>query len=742
MSFILKLSILCSWLIYLRAECPNSCSGHGKCGAFDACECYKNWMGNDCSMRICQFGRAVVDTPKGDLNGNGGALSGPDTTVIPYNSMYYYGTTEQFPNMADTSGKILSNTAHDYYECSNAGICDRTTGQCVCFPGYSGSSCSRYACPTTANGECNAVGTCETIATIASLDNENVYELWDKKASQGCVCDPGYYGPDCSLAECKYGVDPLYSNNDASVRYSNFTYEIFTATTATVTGNYSLKFTDKFGKIWQTGPIDIAADCDTITSALELLPNVIIPQNSVQCQQYATGSPSEITASDIPITTGVALAAKYTIAFSGNPGYLKQIQINKYLNGIRPTLYSSEVSSTLGWHIYANGFTGEDVDVTPDLCDGVQVTFGTGSLAGTLQISKGTAKAFKTCLGGSDNNAANNVEVSNWDYGYNIKTFSFEATNDIVDKNPFPNPHLIKLIDASGPSSTADLSGDDEKPNYPKSTLCTDQNSYINSNYPNGWCLNPKPAGFYVVIYFDGTNFRLLTDPSTDYSNTPFNVFTTTGYLQRVSPIVQPYTYTASTPDINDYYSNVIHFAKSPVYTGSSPTINTINSALASSSYEGIIDCATLTSQGIDITTNTWGLEDCINKGDYVMILSANPALNPKYPNLYTVQKIGLIPDSYPSQTVVERNQMILDFGTNAALTDAIPASYTPSATLTGGTAPYRGTAVYKFYPPSNAYKYVDECATRGLCDTSSGICGCFPGYTNDNCDTQNALAA
>ena len=37
--------------VFISAECPNACSSHGRCGAFDACECYRNWMSNDCSER-------------------------------------------------------------------------------------------------------------------------------------------------------------------------------------------------------------------------------------------------------------------------------------------------------------------------------------------------------------------------------------------------------------------------------------------------------------------------------------------------------------------------------------------------------------------------------------------------------------------------------------------------------------------------------------------------------------------
>jgi len=41
----------------------------------------------------------------------------------------------------------------------------------------------------------------------------------------------------------------------------------------------------------------------------------------------------------------------------------------------------------------------------------------------------------------------------------------------------------------------------------------------------------------------------------------------------------------------------------------------------------------------------------------------------------------------------------------------------------------------------TTTYQYVSQCSNRGTCDGSTGVCSCFKGYTNDNCDTQNMLA-
>merc|ERR1711968_43297 len=38
-------------------------------------------------------------------------------------------------------------------------------------------------------------------------------------------------------------------------------------------------------------------------------------------------------------------------------------------------------------------------------------------------------------------------------------------------------------------------------------------------------------------------------------------------------------------------------------------------------------------------------------------------------------------------------------------------------------------------------FQYVSQCSNRGTCDSSTGICKCFKGYSNDNCDNQNMLA-
>ena len=53
------------------AECPNACNGHGNCGYFDICHCYRGWQAADCSQRTCAYGYAFTTTPQGDLNMDG-----------------------------------------------------------------------------------------------------------------------------------------------------------------------------------------------------------------------------------------------------------------------------------------------------------------------------------------------------------------------------------------------------------------------------------------------------------------------------------------------------------------------------------------------------------------------------------------------------------------------------------------------------------------------------------------------
>jgi len=357
---------------FAAAECPNACSGHGTCGAKDSCSCYQNYQGNDCSERTCYFGIAHVDSPKGDLNADG-IVSGALTTVVTGSEVYPWGTTEQFPNTD-------ANEGHFYMECSNKGICDRKSGECDCFDGYTGTACARAACPN----DCSGHGTCESIKELAemrsfdtnehdvpttrvagssahhsfdsAIEESYSYNLWDQDKTMGCKCDPVYYGADCSLKKCKYGVDPLFYDHEGVIRQTTVVHVGSGGTaSANLGGTFKIVFYDVFGEKYVTKPIAArGASAETVKLALQALPNGVIAKNNqdVTAEQPNAVSVSAQKSASAPgvdqaggIGGGIYLdtgnngegaglgtkddtGSEYTISFKTNPGILKSIEID------------------------------------------------------------------------------------------------------------------------------------------------------------------------------------------------------------------------------------------------------------------------------------------------------------------------------------------------------------------------------------------------------------------------------
>jgi len=650
--------------------------------------------------------------------------------------------------MVDSDGVVVPNSAHYYRECSNKGICDRSTGDCTCFDGYGGSACQRALCPTSSAGVCSGHGTCETISTIAEWDNNNIYNLWDEFATMGCVCDGAYTGPDCSQRTCKVGPDPLYYDDAANVRVSNYTFQFYITTVSkNIIGNYSVVFFDSYGEDWQTKPIDINADCNVIIAALEGLPNGVIPTNSVKCFRADAANTNGFTAyadTEVPLASAY-IKTRYSLAFTQNFGRLRQPEINIYLDGTRPTLYTDESGSTLGWHVYPNGFIGESDDLVPDLCDGVLVTVAPGATNTYDKITPGDAnqmKALKRCLGPSDGNADLEVgDVYNWDRG------------------TVTNPHLVKLIEATQESlalNTPDLLRDPSLYDYPISRLCDRTGFYLekadrlNINLREdsidgvGWCANRNPAGFYAVIWYDTTAvtpssdfFKVFTRPSASYdANTKFHIYTTQGYLQLVNANSAVFTHTRPKDDDVNLYAKDAH-SRTLFLANNTGTYN----------FLGQLDCETA-------PIGSYGSLDCLNKNDYVMVLNteevvATHAANPIYPNIYKVNKIFRNEKTFAgndfklAQNEVARHQIILDYGLNAKYQQQ-QGTTTAAAAVGGfgiggyGVGPE--AVIFKFHPAAS-YNYVAECSNRGVCDSTSGVCQCFAGYTGDHCGFQNALA-
>jgi hypothetical protein len=260
-------------------------------------------------------------------------VSGPLTTVITGSEIYPWGTTEQYPN-AD------ANEGHFYMECSNKGICDRRVGICDCFDGYEGTACTRASC----FNDCSGHGTCETIKEFAEakgwdtnsehaptttpvgaspsgvsghhdfdpgIEESYAYDLWDQDKTMGCKCDSGFYGADCSLKKCKYGVDPLFYDDTDGRIYQTTVIHLGSRgkrVIGKISGTFSIVFYDVFGESYFTKPIQ-ADPAETsalkVQEALEALPNGVIARTHGDVTFEASGVGSTKTPSVLVSKQGV-----------------------------------------------------------------------------------------------------------------------------------------------------------------------------------------------------------------------------------------------------------------------------------------------------------------------------------------------------------------------------------------------------------------------------------------------------
>jgi len=268
------------------SKCPNSCSGHGTCNPHDQCTCFnENGQGvlflvsdeddgaychgvadeATCATFVPEETIDDVVTPmdhyvcQWDADNNDCRHLVKNELLTGTQFSEWQGAdcsrrtcprSTSWTTVGEEDGGFIC-THQVETECADQGVCDRATGLCECFPGFTGSACQRTACPD----DCSGHGTCRSnkdfaydfavaktnqmLQTHESTERfkENYAttynSAWDSDHLYGCLCDRGYRGSNCALVECPSSDDPLddkCSDEEDYITVENFQVQKFAGT--------------------------------------------------------------------------------------------------------------------------------------------------------------------------------------------------------------------------------------------------------------------------------------------------------------------------------------------------------------------------------------------------------------------------------------------------------------------------------------------------------------------------------
>ena len=267
----------------------------------EASSCTGNYVGADCSQRLCPYGLSANTSPflKNGLTGEihtDDELYAPTSRISECN-LVDGACVDVFPGNTD---KFLGT--HTYAECSSQGVCDRDTGTCNCFDGYTGVGCRYTTCPN----DCSGHGMCRQNA-FANPDYDSAgsklyfgSQYWDAFKTMRCVCDRGYQGVDCSERICPRGDDILttcLADSVHDVQVIDLAFDDVLANFDEKSKFFVLEYTDGFNGVYHTRPIPVMDDATATASltqiALEALPNDALP--TVQVSGATSGNTQSLS---------------------------------------------------------------------------------------------------------------------------------------------------------------------------------------------------------------------------------------------------------------------------------------------------------------------------------------------------------------------------------------------------------------------------------------------------------------